>query len=563
MPYNLLDEGWIPCVQLDGSTTYVGLLDTLYRAHELRGIQGEAPVVTAALYRLLLAFAHRALGGPRHTREWGELWTSPTLAEKWIDKRIQQYRADFDSRFLLDGQQHPFLQSPGLAYREFGSAAKLVFHRATGNNVTLFDHLTAADEFHLHPATAARWLVTTHAFDAGGLKSPDVNGAKSSVRGLCNYFGTAVVIGKNLKETLLLNLPVYAPDQGLPLGTREQDRPAWEADTAPEPRADQEGRPPLGWTDLLTWPSRRVLLQHAHPDGAPAVTGAVITPGTRPRGRSSGHEGTSVQEDLHHVEMMAAFRAPVRSASGRSASKSTGARRLLPVQLERVRGIWRHAHEFLLPVGEPVGQPRLRPRTIDHVAQMIDQKELSSSHRFTLRVYGQQLDDQGGAVEAWHEEALPMPVALLRTTGSDWPLETLLGLAVGLADDVGEELANLERSYRRVQKGDLSEEAARMQRWYWPVLDRPFQRVLGELGDLVAQGEPEQTTTRRALRRHFKGWGCTVQASARQAVDIWQWKHPRTTSRQLLALADLGNVFGARLQELGTAYSVRVKQICW
>ncbi|MCZ9339614.1 type I-E CRISPR-associated protein Cse1/CasA, partial [Streptomyces sp. TRM76130] len=70
--------------------------------------------------------------------------------------------------------------------------------------------------------------------------------------------GCVLVEGASLHETLLLNMQLYQPEAELPPRTTAQDRPVWEASQPPNPEPD--ARAPLGWTDLLSWPSRRILL---------------------------------------------------------------------------------------------------------------------------------------------------------------------------------------------------------------------------------------------------------------------------------------------------------------
>src|SRR5207248_362186 len=126
------------------------------------------------------------------------------------------------------------------------------------------------------------------------------------------------------------------------------DHPAWEEADPPSPHP--ESRPPRGWTDVLTWPSRRVLLSHRlTPEGDCLVDGAMITPGTGLRG------------DLVDVEFMAAYGR--RAATGK---KSPG--RWQPVQLRQRRGVWRHSEELLLAGVKDQRYERRRPRAVEQLA---------------------------------------------------------------------------------------------------------------------------------------------------------------------------------------------------
>ena len=71
--FDLCQQPWLPCVRLDGLPIALGLGDALAQAHRLRELQGETPLETAALHRLLLAILHRVVG-PDSRRAWAALW---------------------------------------------------------------------------------------------------------------------------------------------------------------------------------------------------------------------------------------------------------------------------------------------------------------------------------------------------------------------------------------------------------------------------------------------------------------------------------------------------------
>src|SRR5262249_51490922 len=141
-------------IDLDGVRREVGLAYAILGAHRLRRISAEAPPMTAALYRLVLAVLHRAYA-PADNPAWSELWDKPRLEFAPLRRYLQPLRDRFD----LLHPTRPFLQCPALAAKPPSSAAKLVPFRASGNNVTLFDHTTDSDSVRLSLAEAARWLI--------------------------------------------------------------------------------------------------------------------------------------------------------------------------------------------------------------------------------------------------------------------------------------------------------------------------------------------------------------------------------------------------------------------
>ena len=64
-----------------------GLRDVLVQAHELRGLGGESPLVTAALHRLLLAILHRVFG-PEGYDAWYALWQAGRFDPVALDEYL-------------------------------------------------------------------------------------------------------------------------------------------------------------------------------------------------------------------------------------------------------------------------------------------------------------------------------------------------------------------------------------------------------------------------------------------------------------------------------------------
>lgn len=104
--FNLLDQPWIPCTDLDGRMEELSLRETLARAHELRAVQGDSPLETASLYRLLLAVIHSVLRGPKTPDEWAALWQ----ARRFDINRFDDYFKKWHSRFDLFDKERPFYQ---------------------------------------------------------------------------------------------------------------------------------------------------------------------------------------------------------------------------------------------------------------------------------------------------------------------------------------------------------------------------------------------------------------------------------------------------------------------
>ncbi|MEV5721876.1 type I-E CRISPR-associated protein Cse1/CasA [Amycolatopsis mediterranei] len=487
--FDLTVEPWIPVVHLDepdSAETLVGLHELFASAHRIRRIVGETPPMTAALYRLALAVLHRAYGPPR-LEDWEKLWTAETFDPALLAGYLDRPDLSFD---LFDPQR-PFLQCPGLPEGKKSTVAKLIPHRAVGNRVTLFDHTTARDRVELTPAAAARWLVTAQAFDPGGMKTPYTTD-KSSERAPCNYFGVVLVEGANLKETLLLNAVRYDAQAS-------DDAPTWEA---PLPPPEPEKRRSRGWTDVLTWPSRRIRLFPEDSGGATVVAQSVLTPGVRLVG------------ELPEAERMAAYRTP-RTPSGKPKPDEP----MRPIRLQPVRGVWRHSVELLLVDPWSEERTRQRPRALKQLATLAEHGYVPADTVYTLRVFGQKLDKNASVVEGYLEEEVPAPVALIRA--GDDALTGLVGCAIELADEAGAALRAMQWDYykalhsmRREQQKDVRAKLEKtVDLAYWPALPAPFAALLRTLNDARLAGQSEQ--------RAMAGWRRAVTSVAAQAADSW------------------------------------------
>lgn len=454
MPFDLIEERWLPVVYLNGQTDDVGLATLLHEAQQIRRIIGQTPPMTAALHRLVLALAH-SVYKPLGSVRWEKFWKDKQLPPQELTKYLVKHPGRFD---LFD-ETRPFFQCPALATVAASSAAKLVPYRSVGNNTTLFDHTTSKDEVTLTPAEAARWLVTLQAYDPGGLKTPYTK-EKSSQAAPANSFGLVLLEGNNLLETLLLNLMPYNPDDEQPRSTSLTDRPVWEAEP-PDPEPD--ARRPKGWTDLLTWPSRRVWLGHRQAGDRTVVDRVVITPGDRL---------DAAREDN---EWMAAYRRPEVRKAGQAkggTSKPTYGP-WYPIRLQEHRGVWRHSQElFLAPTGVEERRQQ-RPATLDHVARMVGREAIPDDAVYTLRVFGQQLDSKSAVVHQALEESVAAPVALLK---AEYQVAgPVIGHSIELANLVGGALNQMERDYCAEFRGLPS---ASLELDYWPRLPQPFDRFL-------------------------------------------------------------------------------------
>src|SRR5208337_970753 len=134
--FNLIDEPWIPCIDSHGHNIEYGIRDTLLKAHELREICDDSPLVTVALHRLMLAILYRAHSGPDDFKAWNSLYA----CEAFNSEKVMGYLDRHRDRFYLISDRYPFFQMARLETREAISINRLATECASGNNATLFDH---------------------------------------------------------------------------------------------------------------------------------------------------------------------------------------------------------------------------------------------------------------------------------------------------------------------------------------------------------------------------------------------------------------------------------------
>ena len=173
----------------------MSLFTLLTEAHLIREIAGESPPVTVALHRLLLAIMLRVYG-LQDERVWEKLWRAGELPDMQLQHYVDTWRARFD----LFHPQRPFMQAADHRAK-LKSVGTLLLDMASGNNGTLFDHHTDADQIQLTPGAAARALVTMQAYGLAGLFLPGATFTSAA----CVAGVIFLVEGNNLFETLMLN----------------------------------------------------------------------------------------------------------------------------------------------------------------------------------------------------------------------------------------------------------------------------------------------------------------------------------------------------------------------
>lgn len=447
--FNLIDSPWIPCICRDGLLKDFGLGNVFSNAHVLRGIQGDSPLETAAIYRLLLAVMHSALRGPEDLDDWSKFLKDSDL----MIKEITNYLANMYDHFDLFHPKFPFYQQTGL-HANPKSVNLLVMDWSSGHNAVLFSHHTDNDGANLSPAKAARSLIVTHTFSLAGLSGLEEKHSDSPwARGVI-----FLAEGKNLLTTLLLNLFNYPDDTIFPCGPLDQ--PAWEM-SAPYQGNRQI---PNGYLDFLTWQSRRILLIPEDSVTGPVVKYIKMAPG--------------LHLDAMVLDPMKLYRK----------GKKDGYQ---PLRYMEDRALWRDSASFFaLKITSEVRPPYAFRQMTD----LADENFISDQSVFQFMGLG--MANYQAKVIAFHEDHLPLPInyfeqnVFVENLASGLILSDQIGSAVKIACQwlallilaptcEGKKWIEVDKnSQKRADELALHWNA---ERHYWQKIEIPFIEFMNDL----------------------------------------------------------------------------------
>lgn len=263
--FNLVSESWVPCMMADGTLKELSLIDLFNRSEDIVDIVDSNPLVRTSIIRTLLAIVHRSIP-TIELADLDRIWNS----DGWKPQVMIDYLGNWKHRFDLFDEDRPFFQISGQV-GDPTSISKLAFDQASGHNAVFFDHSTDESPKPISPSCAARLLIYNQTFNLSAGKSRTGH-TKDAPLSRCMV---VLIKGRNLAETLKLNLVLYEPKRPrLVLGDKrgdlsgfEIDLPVWERqnDTAGSARYT------TGYIDLLTWPSRCIRLIPENIDGCTVV----------------------------------------------------------------------------------------------------------------------------------------------------------------------------------------------------------------------------------------------------------------------------------------------------
>ena len=223
--YNLLEEEWIPVIYDDGSYRAVSLKKAFEDAHEIRTLSGDVAPQDAVLTRLMLAVLYCVYARQNMDGDETPLMNADNACDRWYNlwsegkfdtKEINRYLDRFHDNFYLFHPERPFFQANVKKGTEYTAAKLNGSLSESSNKPRLFSNVSGEYKTSMTYLEAARWLLYVNAFDDTSSK-PTVRGQDmpSPGAGWVGKLGFIMVVGRNLFETLMLNL-VLTDDQGLP-----------------------------------------------------------------------------------------------------------------------------------------------------------------------------------------------------------------------------------------------------------------------------------------------------------------------------------------------------------
>lgn len=501
--YNLVDEPWIPCITLDGQYLELGLRDTLARASDLREIRDNSPLVTAALYRLLLAVLHRVLD-PKDEDEWAEL----RAARAFDAEQLGDYWQAWNHRFDLYHPERPFYQAGGYSEGEVSSIARLAMEFSCQNNATLFDHTIDESPPILTHADAARLIVASQCY----CFSCKLQGGYGSASPLFTA-ALFLVRGHTLWETLSLNLLWSRQRPSDPI----DDLPVWEIDEEPEPSHDSTE----SLIRFLTWQARRI---------------RIVPPSPSEKGPSCVYYGVGAQWAKQAPPFEDPYTMIRRTDDG-----------LKPYRLRLKRALWRDSSTLM---GASAGDKQ--PQVFEQLASLQD----------TAAMYGVDViglaTSKSSKVDLWRHEQFPLPTRYLK----DEALVGDLQHALNYAEEAGKALwaairnlatnllVPLDELDRKPDRDMVSQLAGSLscEGHFWAALEAAFYRMFIALAE-----EPEHADEAIAE------WRKTILQTARSVFGLSARGHEES-ARGLRAIAkaqrklnaDLNRVLEFEREEVNT-----------
>lgn len=402
--FNLIDQKWIPCIDSQGIPGEYGIRDTLLKAHALREICDDSPLVTVALHRLLLAILYRAYEGPSDMAKWRLLYEKGHFVP--VDG-IEKYLNHWHTRFYLFDDEHPFMQVTGLDLNEYKQDGAVKIDKSDGlmrlvreapdkGGRILFDHRVGTERAEYEPKQIAKMILSAQSYSGTGVASAGKLGRQQITPTPCQFApcveGLVLWIqGASLFHTLLLNL--------VPRAHVLCDKPAWEDDAIAD-AAIKSWKAPVSFT-------------------GPVQRFAPLSRLLRVIDRQSVFFTNGLKAGADSRDPMKAYWRKDDQAEYQA------------VKLRADRAAWRDSHT-LFSLGSSLSKP---PASLNHVERLARDELLPTTAKPRVNVVG--LATNQGKALLWRHERMPVPIGILKSVD----LMERLGGLIQEAESIGTELS--------------------------------------------------------------------------------------------------------------------------
>jgi len=411
--FNLIEEAWIPCIDLEGRLVEYGVRDTLLKAHYLREICDGSPLVTVSIHRLLLAILYRAYQGPQDSSTWKTMHA----AGAFDTEKINSYLDKWSNRFNLFNKQYPFMQVAGLDLNEYSSDGKVKKDKSDGlmrlsreapdkGGRILFDHRVGTKRNDYGAREIAKMILSAQSYSGTGVASAGKVGLLGIKPSACQFApcveGLVLWLqGENVFDTLLLKL--------VPRDFEENDKPAWEDDS-------------IIHAAIGSWISPRSF-------AGPLQRFVPLSRFIRLIDRRSMFFTNGLKTSTDSDDPMKAY--------ARSDQQSN----FEPIKLRKDKAAWRDAHT-LFTLNSSTRKP---PVSLNQLARLHQDGSLSKTSQPRANLVGL-ATDQGKAL-LWRHERLPVPVELLAQANLIEQLGQLLQNAEQAAFELNARMRRIAKLY--------------------------------------------------------------------------------------------------------------------
>lgn len=448
--FNLLDEPWIRVLLPDYRVEEVSLTKALEHAHEYVDLAGELAAQDTAVLRLLLAvpltvFLREDEEGneaPLENAEeaidrWKRLWEKGEFPQEPIRNYLESWR----DRFWLFHPERPFWQVPEASLgTEYGAAKLNGEISESSHKLRLFPSYAGKGKKELSYGQAARWLLYINGFDDTSSK-PKGKGLPSPGAGWLGKLGLIMAQGKNLFETLMLNLTLLKNGREL----WEEPKPCWEL-AKPRTRERTEIVEPDNPAELLTLQSRRLLLY-------------------RNEGRVTGYRllgGDFFNRENAFSEQMTVWR---ENADKKNIALST----YTPKRHDASKQFWREFPSIFM------SDIKHRPGVVDWISALgLDQ---FVHFRIASVAYG----DKDFFVTDTFSDALTFHASLLDEMSKDWQVR--IRAEIANVEDTATYLEYLAKDLAMAAGGNEKSRFGSPREQFYYQIDQPFREWLASIDE--------------------------------------------------------------------------------